>query len=391
MADLSGFFTQTLQTIAESTPAYRQQQQELANIDQTRTNTANVQAKTFEQQLANTQAQNLQNFQARMAALAKGSDAPDPKNPESVADYMEKRGVEEMQAGFVNDGARMVEEGAKLRTQGINARRAAAMDRKAALEVEQERNDAAAAALYGVNNPEDFAKAIKGTKLEGMQYSPGNVRLARERLMGLDEQNKEKYMDAKRVDEHEKHQADMEKHRAEMKRIEAWERVYKERAKTQAGKVAKQDINSPTKQDLQNAENVITGRYHNLDAQSLKYATTIVASDARRLVNANHISYSEALAQAMKNRKDAFQFSDSGIFSKAKTTFQPSGKSFEDPIDLPAVFTKSHDPDDLEKGAWYNFTDGRVGQWSGTGWKNVRGGEDDFAAEDGTLPPGEGE
>ena len=359
MPDLS----QLLTMVANSMPGYRDQQQQLAQIDAQKTSTEGQKLQNYEQQMKISQQQKFQDFQSRMAALAKDSDAPDPKDPDSVSDHLAKEGEQYIDSGYINEGSKLLEESTRLRTLNMNARQAGAQAVLEQVKVEKAKNEGAAASLYGVTNEEEFRSAVKGTKLEDMPWEgPTTVQKARERLMSPEFQLKEKEAAAKERDRSEQREIQKKKEQDQVKYWTEQNRIRAEAGKTKAGKEAKNSTAAPTAEETKRARDLVLNSYPGMKSndEALAAAATSIAADAKKRMQGNPaLPWDTAVNQAMTARANSFKDIGKG------TTFVGGGDSAEEALPLPKSVVEDRDPEGLTKDKWYTLPSGRVAQWTG--------------------------
>lgn len=362
------------QQLLNLNPAYqRSQTVQLENqnvqseIDARNVQTQERQQDLYAKQIQMQQQKKMQDFQARMAALNNDSGY-DPKNPDSVADHLAGEAQQYEKAGFPNEAFKLYEDSIKLRQVNANARRAAAQDTLAQLKVEQERNEGAAAALYGVTDQAGLDKALKGTRLEGMRYAgPESVSRARAQLMSIKEQMDERHKNAQDTDNKIKADADAQRARAQAAHYRELENIKREELKQKAGKTTAKAVTAPNKQEIDDTERLIIKSYPGLkdDKDSLEAAGRVVAADAKRRMQANSaLGWDQAVYQSMQERANSFK-SIKGTFS-SRVTFVGGGDKPEEAIPLPQSALEDRDTSELVEGKWYDFN-GRAGMWTGTG------------------------
>jgi hypothetical protein len=369
MPDFSTILTSIVQNTANAAPGYRDMQQQLAQTEDTKAQAKGRELDNFQKRMDQEQQKKFQDFQARMAALAKPEDLPDPKNPDSVGTYLEKQGAEYVKGGFINEGSKIIEEGIKMKSLGENAKRAAAQDTLMQLKIRAEKNEGAAASLFGVTDQAGMDKALKGTDLEGMKYTgPESVQIARGRLLDIKQQDKEKEDRARDIDRGQQQKVREDRAKEQVRHNKAIEEERRRADATKAGKTQKNSAAAPTKQEADDAERLIINAYPGMkdNKDSLATAGRVVAADAKRRMLANPaLSWDKAAYQAMHERANSFK--DIG---KA-TQFVGGGDSADEALPLPKNVIEDRDPTALVKDKYYEFPqkDGstRVGRWTGTG------------------------
>jgi hypothetical protein len=379
------------QQLLNLNPAYqRSQTVQLKNQDiQSEIDARNVETQERQQDLYAKQIQiqqqkKLQDFQARMAAL-NNDTGYDPKNPDSVADHLAEEAGQYEKAGFPNEAFKLYEDSIKLRQVNANARRAAAQDTLAQLKVEQEKNEGASAALYGVKSQEEMDKALKGTKLEGMRYTgPESVSIARERLMSVKEQLDERHKNAQDEDNKIKANADAQRAQAQREHYLRLDEMKQKEMNTKAAKDASKAPTTANKNEVIQAQDMIVKSYADLanDPQALKVASEVIANGAKRRVISREVpDFSTGVYKEMQERANSFKNIGKGYFSKGKTTFVGGGDAPEEAIPVPEG--AADDPSMLVEGKWYDFG-GRAGQWTGTGvvWGDDTPPEEEEGEED---------
>jgi hypothetical protein len=379
------------QQLLNLNPAYqRSQTVQLENqniqseIDARNVQTQERQQDLYARQIQLQQQKKLQDFQARMAAL--NNDAGyDPKNPDSVADHLAGEAQEYEKAGFPNEAFKLYEDSIKLRQVNANARRAAAQDTLAQLKVEQERNEGAAAALYGVQSQGEMDKALKGTKLEGMRYTgPESVSRAREQLMSVKEQLDERHKNAQDEDNRIKANADAQRAQAQREHYLRIDAIKQKEATTKAGKESSKAPTTASKNEVIQAQDLIVQSYPDLkkDPEALKVASEVISNGAKRRVVRREVpDFAAGVYKEMQERANSFKNIGQGYFSKGSTTFVGGGDAPEEAIPVPAG--AADDPSLLVEGKWYDFG-GRAGQWTGTGvvWGDDTPSEEKEGEED---------
>lgn len=346
-------------------PGFRDMREQAARTQDAEAQTQLRKQEIFQKQMENEQQKKFQDFQSRMAALSKPEDMPDPKNPDSVAAYLEKQGTEYVKGGFINEGSKVIEEGIKLKSLGENAKRAAAQDSLMQLKIQQAKNEGAAASLYGVTDQAGMDKALKGTKLEGMKYlGPESVATARSQLLDIKTQDKEREERAKDADREQGRKVAEARAAEQVRHNKAIEDERKREAATKAGKTKEKAAGAPTKQEADDAERLIISSYPGIkeNKDALATAGRVVAADAKRRMMANPaLSWDKAAYQAMHDRANSFK--DIG----KSTQFVGGGDSADEALPLPKAVTEDRDPSSLVKDKYYEFPNGRVGRWTGTG------------------------
>lgn len=380
MADFSTMVMGVVQGLANAAPGYRDQQQQLALTEDSKAQAKGRQLDNYEKQMQQEQQKKFQDFQARMAALAKPEDMPDPKNSDSVGDYLEKQGADYIKGGYINEGSKIIDEGIKMKSLSKNAQRAAAQDTLMQLKIKQEKNNGAAALLYGVKDQAGLDKALKGTELEGMQYTgPESVQTARGRLVDIKTQDKEREDRAKDADREQGRKIQEERAQAQQKYQKDVLALRNKELATKAGKDKAKSATAPTAQDLKDAQALLLERFPGLrndkinetvdgkevtSHPSLSSAAVTIAGAAKRLMAQNSaLDFPTAAHSAMYKYKTSFQ--DIGKTTK----FVGGGDSAEDPLALPKAVTEDRDPSALVKDKYYELPNGRVGVWTGTGFK----------------------
>ncbi len=367
MADFSTMVMGVVQGLANAAPGYRDQQQQLAQTDDQRQQAKGRQLDNYEKQMQQEQQKKFQDFQARMAALAKPEDMPDPKNPDSVGDYLEKQGAEYVKGGYINEGSKIIDEGIKMKSLSKNAQRAAAQDTLMQLKIKQEKNNGAAALLYGVKDQAGLDKALKGTELEGMQYTgPESVQTARGRLVDIKTQDKEREDRAKDADREQGRKVVEAREQEQIRHNRALEEQRRIDASKKSGKTVKNSASSPTAEDTKRARDLVLNNYSGLKGNddALAAASTTIAGAAKRLMLKNDaLDWPQAVHQAM--HKYANSFKDIG----KSTQFIGGGDKAEEALPLPKAVVEDRDPSALVKDKYYELPNGRVGVWTGTGFK----------------------
>ena len=226
-------FQTVLGAAENAAPGWQALQDQQAQRADVQAQTQSRQLGNYEKQMQIAQQKKFQDFQSRMQALGQDSDAPDPKNPDSVADHLAKEGEQYIDSGYINEGSKLLQESTRLRTLNMNARRAGAQAVLEQVKVEKAKNEGAAASLYGVTNEEEFRSAVKGTKLEDMPWEgPTTVQKARERLMSPEFQLKEKEAAAKERDRSEQREIQKKKEQDQVKYWTEQNRIRAEAGKT---------------------------------------------------------------------------------------------------------------------------------------------------------------
>lgn len=360
-------FSQIVQTIANSIPGYRDQQQQLANTADVQAQAQGRKLDNYQKQMDQEQQKKFQDFQARMAALAKPEDMPDPKNPDSVGEYLEKQGADYVRGGFINEGSKIIEEGIKMKSLGENAKRAAAQDTLMQLKIRKEVNDAAAAHLAGVTDQEGFDRAIKGTELEGkVKYTgPDSVKQAKTWLTDLQQQDKEKENLARDADREQGRKVQEERARSQREYQKGLLDLRNKELATKAGKEIKNSATSPSAEDTKRARDLVVNFHPGIkeNPDALAAASTTIAGAAKRIMAKTGADWPSAVHQALKQYQNSFQ--DIG----KSTQFVGGGDSADEALPLPKAVTEDRDPSTLVKDKYYEFPNGRVGRWTGTGFK----------------------
>lgn len=364
-------FQTVLGAAENAAPGWQALQDQQAQRADVQAQTQSRQLGNYEKQMQIAQQKKFQDFQSRMQALGQDSDAPDPKNPDSVADHLAKEGEQYIDSGYINEGSKLLQESTRLRTLNMNARRAGAQAVLEQVKVEKAKNEGAAASLYGVTNEEEFRSAVKGTKLEDMPWEgPTTVQKARERLMSPEFQLKEKEAAAKERDRSEQREIQKKKEQDQVKYWTEQNRIRAEAGKTKAGKEAKNSTAAPTAEETKRARDLVLNSYPEMKSndEALAAAATSIAADAKKRMQGNPaLPWDTAVHQAMTARANSFKDIGKG------TTFVGGGDSAEEALPMPKTAIDDRDPKDLTKDKWYTWPSGRVAQWTGTGWRYQEG------------------
>lgn len=380
---MSGFINSLAQAaggnLGNYAPGYRDMMQQVAQTKDTDAQTEQRKTETYAKQMQMQQQQRIQDFQTRMAAMARGSDAPDPKDPESVASYYNKAADQARKEGLINAAADMDEEAAKLRIQGANAKRAGAQAVVEQLKAQDLKNEDGAARLYGVTTEQEFQQAVKGTSAEGMPWEgPQTAQKAREQLMGIKTQLSERLKNAEQTDKHLKTEAEIRRSEAQAQRLRDQTRIQNEQLQRKAGKELKNSATAPSKQEISDASALLLNAYPGLRQDkveqeidgkpttkfpSLATASAIVAADAKKRMQGNPaLSWEQAAHQSIYAHKNSFQ--DIGKTTK----FIGGGDSADEALPVPKSVIEDRDPAALTKDKFYELPSGRVGRWTGTGF-----------------------
>jgi hypothetical protein len=237
-------------------------------------------------------------------------------------------------------------------------------------------------------------KALKGTDLEGMKYTgPESVQIARGRLLDVKQQDKEKEDRARDADREQGKKVAEAREKEQVRHNKAIEEERRREATTKAGKTKEKAAGAPSKQEADDAERLILNSYPGIkdNKDALATAGRVVAADAKRRMMQNPaLSWDKAAYQAMHDRANSFK--DIG-----KTTqFVGGGDSADEALPLPKAFTEDRDPSSLVKDKYYEFPNGRVGRWTGTGivWEDDTPPEEEAGGdewEDSSMLPDEEE
>jgi hypothetical protein len=199
---------------------------------------------------------------------------------------------------------------------------------------------------------------------------PQTVQKAREQLLTVQQQDKEKEAVAKERDREELREIQRKKETDQVNYWAEQNRLRGEAIKTRAGKEAKNSTAAPTAEETKRARDLVLNSYPGMKSndEALAAAATSIAADAKKRMQGNPaLPWDTAVHQAMTARANSFKDIGKG------TTFVGGGDSAEEAIPMPKTAIEDRDPKDLTKDKWYTWPSGRVAQWTGTGWRYQEG------------------
>lgn len=279
-------------------------------------------------------------------------------------------------AGAPNKAADWAKLSGTLKSQEAAAARSQSLQELNALKAQKERLDLTSRLLQDVTDDESWNRAQllyqvttgEESMFAGLPYSSDLVERIRDAGMTTNQQIDQR----RKAVEGESRERSRESLRTYRSTVSEVARERLKQAEAREARLAKggagKGVVSPPKAEVDQAIRLLKGDFKDLAQEDYMNAAYEIASEARTLRQRNPaLDSNTAITQAFVSAKSRGDFKDvvekGLLFDKTKKAFVGGGRTAETALSIP------EDKGKLVKGRWYTGQGGKVGQWTGSGFK----------------------